>query len=159
LTFRGHNDIVVLMIPDFAENGNLPPGQHLATWGEVEQKFGWTRHRRELLQGLKEAISNLKIAGCKRVYLDGSFVTKKTMPGDFDACWEIEGVDPAILDPVLLDFGPGRRRQKERFGGELFPSHWKGDADKIFIEFFQRDRETGAAKGIVAINLEDMEID
>ena len=44
------------------------------------------------------------MAGCRRAYVDGSFVTAKEVPGDFDGCWEAEDVDPDALDPVLLDF-------------------------------------------------------
>ena len=54
------------------------------------------------MTGLKAAMVSLKDAGCKTVYVDGSFVTGKERPGDFDACWEEEGVDPIVLDPVLL---------------------------------------------------------
>ena len=60
---------------------------------------------------------SLKDAGCKTVYVDGSFVTGKERPGDFDACWEEEGVDPTILDPVLLTFDAGRATQKAKYMG------------------------------------------
>ena len=36
------------------------------------------------------------------VYVDGSFVTEKETPGDFDACWEMDGIDPIKLDPIFL---------------------------------------------------------
>jgi hypothetical protein len=39
------------------------------------------------------ALNDLRDAGCKRVYLNGSFVTSKDEPGDFDACWDPTGVD------------------------------------------------------------------
>ena len=56
-------------------------------------------------------------AGCRTVYLNGSFVTSKTFPNDYDACWEEAGVDPAALDPVLLTFDPGRATQKAKYMG------------------------------------------
>ena len=58
--------------------------------------------------GLMAALENLKGAGCQTVYLNGSFVTSKGIPNDYDACWEEAGVDPTALDPVLLTFDPGR---------------------------------------------------
>jgi hypothetical protein len=40
--------------------------------------------RRTLLAGLREALGALREAGCRTVYLDGSFVTAKEAPEDFD---------------------------------------------------------------------------
>jgi hypothetical protein len=87
-------------------------------------------------------------------YIDGSFVTSKDYPGDFDGCWDVTGVDPAKLDPVLLDFDNARAAQKARFSGELFPAQTpEGLSGRTFIEFFQLDKDTGMQKGIVAIDL------
>ena len=109
------------------------------------------------MTGLKAAMVSLKDAGCKTVYVDGSFVTGKEAPGDFDACWEEEGVDPTILDPVLLTFDAGRATQKAKYMGELFPASTIADEDGFsFLEFFQTDKETGRRKGIVAIDLGEL---
>lgn len=74
------------MLPSFDERGNLPPGIHSATWDEIVERYATTDRRTELLDGLHEAVQSLRTAGCTRVYLDGSFVTQKEVPGDFDAC-------------------------------------------------------------------------
>jgi hypothetical protein len=144
-------------IPPFEEGGNLPPGIHDATWEEIVNRFGSTARREELLTGLQDALASLRDAGCRRAYLDGSFVTAKAEPGDFDACWEVAGVDADRLDPVLLTFADGRRAQKERFGGELFPAEAAADPyGTRFLEYFQRDKITGQPKGIVALDLETL---
>ena len=103
------------MVPPFQSSGNLPPGIFTATWTELNSRFGFTPKRRRLLAGLRQALVLLKRAGCRRVYVDGSFVTTKPQPGDIDICWAIEGVDPNALDPVFLDFSRSRARQKARF--------------------------------------------
>ena len=108
------------------------------------------------MAGLKAAMVSLRDAGCITVYVDGSFVTAKEAPGDFDACWEEEGVDPIILDPVLLTFDAGRATQKAKYMGELFPASTNEDRFS-FLEFFQTDKETGRRKGIVAIDLGELE--
>jgi hypothetical protein len=88
------------------------------------------------------------------VYVNGSFVTSKDFPGDFDGCWDITGVDPSGLDPVFLDFDNHRAAQKARFLGEFFPAQLPaGISGRTFLEFFQINRDTGAPKGIVAIDL------
>lgn len=145
------------MIPPFDERGNLPPGIHNATWSEVEVRFGHSPKRRFLLVGLRDALTTLQRAGCHTAYLNGSFTTAKEEPGDFDVGWEPAGVDLEILDPRLLDFSNGRRAQKRRFGGELFPADMVVEPERIrILDFFQRERLTGRAKGIVEVDLEAM---
>ena len=73
------------MIPEFDSKGLLPKGVHRANWQETVNRFGSNRHRRELLRGLKEALDLPRDAGCRRVYLDGSFVTDREFPNDIDA--------------------------------------------------------------------------
>ena len=106
------------------------------------------------MEGFRAAIENLKDTGCRVVYLNGSFVTSKTHPNDYDACWEEAGVDPTALDSVLLTFDAGRATQKAKYLGELFPASIIADAEGLsFLEFFQTDNETGRPKGIIAIDL------
>ena len=129
-------------------------GVHWATWDEVTATFGITPWRRRLLDGLEMAIDSLRRAGCRTVYIDGSSVTSKEVPNDFDACWEEAGVAPELLDPVLLQFDAGRAAQKARYLGELFPASLGATVEGMsFLEFFQTDRETGGSKGIVAVDL------
>jgi hypothetical protein len=133
--------------------GNLPPGIHNATWEEIVATFGSTPHRLRLLAGLRRALESLRDAGCLRAYLNGSFVTAKDEPADFDGCWSAVGVDPALLDPTLLDFANRRAAQKAKFGGELFVAEESADAAGVrYLDFFQRDRN-GDPKGIVAIDV------
>ncbi|OWK37392.1 DUF6932 family protein [Fimbriiglobus ruber] len=143
------------MVPDFAEDDNLPPGVHPAEWDELVARFGWNPRRLQLLAGLKRALVPLRSAGCRQLYLDGSFVTAKEIPGDYDAAWNPIGVNLLMLrlvEPVFFDFRNKRAAQKAKYGGEFFPS--TGDADgcgKTFFDFFQQDKSTGLPKGIVVI--------
>lgn len=142
------------MLPPFDEAGNLPPGIHWPTWRDFVERFGTTPRRLRLIEGLRKALQALRRAGCGTVYVDGSFVTSKEVPGDFDGCWEPEGVDVESLDPVLLDFSNKRAAQKAKYGGELFAAGSVADvAGRTFLEFFQKDR-AGNAKGIIAFDLQ-----
>lgn len=150
------------MIPPFetepGEEGRLqlPPGIHVATWDEVARRFGSNPRRREILQGLLRALQALKVAGCRRVFVDGSFVTSKERPGDFDGCWDDAGVDYDLLDPVLLEFADHRAAQRAKFDGEMFVASWAADPmGTLFLDFFQHDRD-GRPKGIVQIDLESI---
>ena len=145
------------MIPRLVDIGGpwkvLPPGIHDATLREVEMSFATTPHRKRLFRGLRLALDALKKSGCSTVYLDGSFVTEKPIPADYDACWDDSGVNAASLDRVLLDFTNKRRAQKKKYMGELFPAGIRAAAGRKFIDFFQTDRHTGRKKGIIRIRL------
>jgi hypothetical protein len=107
-----------------------------------------------LLGGFREACELLRNAGCRLVYLDGSFVTTKEQPGDFDACWDVQYVDDEALPPVFWDFSQGRAAQKRRFFGEFFPAQLpEGATGRAFVAFFQVNKLTGAPKGIIALRL------
>ena len=145
------------MIPPFDNHGLLPTGIHEATWSEVVSRFGGSDRRLALLAGLNRALTVLRSAGCKRVYIDGSFVTAKVEPEDFDACWDPDGVDYRRIDPVLYDFEAGRRAQKRKYLGELFPTPFQaGPKGLTILEFFQLDAISSRSKGIVVISLEDL---
>jgi hypothetical protein len=132
----------------------LPPGIHAATLAEVEGSFTYNPRRRALFAGLVDAAIHLSMVGCRRVLLDGSYVSAKPLPGDYDACWDPDGVDFAKLDPIFDDFDNERANQKARFGGEFFPSSLiEADSGAAFADFFQIDRFTGKKKGILAIVL------
>ena len=106
------------------------------------------------MTGLRAALENLKGAGCRTMYLNGSFVTSKDLPNDYDACWEEAGVEPAALDPSLLTFDSGRATQKAKYMEEMFPASIIADTGGLsFLECFQVDKDTGRPKGIIAIDL------
>jgi len=145
------------VIPEFDPvTGNLPAGEHAVTWQEMLDRFGHTPWRRKLLHGLLDALRLLKAAGCQRAYIDGSFVTAKQEPGDFDACWDAAGVDFDAVDDRLLTFDRGRATQKAAFLGELFIADSRADPQgTLFRDFFQIDRD-GRRKGIVVIDSREL---
>lgn len=132
----------------------LPPGVHAATFAEVQSAYSYNAKRRRLYDGLLDASVLLAQVGCGTVLLDGSYVTAKQVPGDFDACWVPDGMDLGKLDAVFSDFSNGRANQKARFGGEFFPSTIiESQTGVSFSEFFQTDRFTGKRKGILSVSL------
>lgn len=143
------------MIPEFDENGNLPPGVHWCEWEEFKERFGTNSTRRRMIDGLELALAQLKAANCRTIYINGSFVTSKPKPGDFDACWEPEDVDYDYLRknaPKLVN-NLDRSAQKSQYKGEIFRSdQLVGDYGLTSLDFFLRDRELNP-KGIIAIDL------
>jgi hypothetical protein len=142
------------MIPEWLANGDLPPGVHFASWREIEERMSFNPRRRRLVAGFRRPCKELRNAGCRLVYLDGSFVTRKEHPHDFDACWDVQNVNDDRLDPVFWDFSRGRATQKRRFLGEFFLAQLpEGATGRAFVDFFQVNKLNGEAKGILAIRL------
>ncbi|RJX18471.1 MAG: hypothetical protein C4575_10715 [Desulforudis sp.] len=98
-------------------------------------------------------------AGCGAIYIDGSFVTNKESPNDFDACWDITGADINKIDPILRTFDAKRASQKAKYYGEFFPAQYieKGSG-KHFLDFLSTDKD-GRKKGIVALDLRSFDYD
>lgn len=159
LTNLCYNNNVVPMIPEFTDLPGapwsvLPAGIHQASLSAVADRFASNARRRRLFGGLVRASRSLAHAGCKRVFLDGSFVTSKPWPGDYDACWDPSGVERDLMDPVFSIFDEGRAAQKAKFSGEFFPSTSRADAaGRNFFDFFQIEKFSGLRKGIVLIDL------
>ncbi|MFM6008693.1 MAG: DUF6932 family protein [Sphaerospermopsis kisseleviana] len=144
------------MIPKFEPNGNLTAGIHLSTCEEIEDILAFNQHRQQLLEGMKRVSEILKQAGCSRIYIGGSFVSRKAEPKDFDLLWDDQGVDFKLLQSLdinLFDAGRNKRlAQKQTYGGEIFQAYLYANDYENFIDFFQKDKN-GNIRGIIAIDL------
>jgi hypothetical protein len=129
----------------------LPPGIHDASLNDVKTQFATNPNRKRLFEGFLRAFTALQKAGSKEILLDGSFVTDKTNPGDFDCCWNSSGIDVSKLDPVFLHFTDKRAAQKKKYGGEFFPFGLGVGATDFFLNFFQKEKDTDKTKGILRV--------
>lgn len=138
----------------------LPPEVHFCDWQEFVERFSTNYLRQWLMDGLQLAMTQLKAAGCRTIYINGSFVTIKPNPQDFDACYDNETVDIDYLRinaPRLLNHYD-RAGQKAKYRGEIFPSEQAiGNYGINSFELFQRDRQQNV-KGIIAIDLTTFEL-
>jgi hypothetical protein len=140
------------MIPDWTGEGLLPPGVHPATWAEVVARYSWNARRSSLLLGLLDGLKALAVADCSALWLDGSFVSNKELPGDYDACWDPTGMNGSRIDPRLLDFSPsGRHAIKSKYLGDLLIAGVEQGSGLAFVDFFQQTRD-GRAKGIILLD-------
>jgi hypothetical protein len=107
------------------------------------------------LEGLGKVINVLKNCGMTAIYVDGSFVTDKLEPGDWDACFDCSS-DMSLR--LFLSRYPLRDRelQKSLYKGELFPSWVFADNKGTkYIDFFQKLKITDVKKGILKMKLQD----
>ncbi|CAN5846059.1 hypothetical protein BH23ACT11_BH23ACT11_14570 [soil metagenome] len=146
------------MIPQFTNEGLLPPGVHETGVEELKEKMEWSRKRRELLGGLEEALELMMSCGVVRAYLDGSFVTDKDRPNDVDGCYDlaedVTSEDLKRLAPIFPPSTSNRTEAKRRFGVDLFPAAaTELGSGQPFLRFFQTDRE-GRERGVLSVELQ-----
>ena len=144
-----------MTILDFNQSGELPLGEHKATMPQIQERFATNPIRTSQFNGLTKAVTALANAGCTTVWLDGSYVTQKAEPADYDAAFDANGIDwieLGVAEPELLDFDAPRSTQKRVYGGELIPNI-EGGVD--FVAFFQANRN-GEPKGILRIDLTEL---
>jgi hypothetical protein len=74
------------MLPPLNENGDLPPGVHIAGWREIEQRFGrGSEARIRALATLKRLHELAVLSGALRnFYVFGSFISAIAEPRDVD---------------------------------------------------------------------------
>ena len=81
------------MLPEFNENGYLPPGIHPARLDEIEARFGrQSELRRVQMQSLGWLMEIARRVGVARIIINGSFVTDVLEPNDAD-CVLLVGAD------------------------------------------------------------------
>jgi hypothetical protein len=131
------------------------------TLEDIEKRFTWNAKRLSLFRSLKRALANLAVAGVRRVWIDGSFVTTKQEPKDIDGCWEYDPavVDARKIDPVLAGSRYGQRAMKRKYGIDFFIAGIRL-VDRVahelpVEEFFQRI-DGGDRKGILVVEIGEL---
>ena len=133
------------MPPRFDARGHQPPGIPPFGRSEFKAAFGYNDRRRAPVAGMRMAPLSLKRAGRPTAYIDGSFVSQKPDPGDYDGCWDRASVDGCPVDPALPDTSGKTCPQKWTYGGEMSPV--RPGADDSALGHSRCDRD-GGAKGI-----------
>jgi hypothetical protein len=73
------------MIPEFNDDGYLPPGIHKATLDEIGMRFGQEPElRRVQMESLRWLVELAQRAGVERIVVNGSFASDKWEPNDVD---------------------------------------------------------------------------
>ena len=144
------------MLPDFTDNGLLPPGIHRATVAEFRARFAvFSRSDRrwKIFQKIDALLTEAKRSEIvRRVLVAGSYVTAKAEPNDFDCILVLE---PSIVGSLLPPFQynlASRKMARRLFGGDITTALDGSAALAKYLEFFQTTRE-GWRAGIVEIEL------
>jgi hypothetical protein len=139
------------VIPDFDTNGNLPPGVHKASLAEVEHRFAHNATRKALFVGLARVVAILSEAKCPEVHLDGSYITTKEEPDDYDLCFEPTGLKAT---EELRKFLSNKEGRKTEYLGDIFVRMPEPPYYVDHVTHWQKDgRNDDIIKGILKIEL------
>lgn len=139
-------------IPELRKDGYLPEGIHKATWTEFANRYGYNEHRRQLLNGMFDALTDLKAAGIRTVNVVGSFPRSKPLPGDFDLTFDLLEEDRDILWQKLPEIFD-RDLMKKKYGGEFFQNDFTRNRQ---LRFFQYDDRAGKHTGSILLDLTEL---
>lgn len=148
-----------MVLPDFREDGWLPEGHYDASWKEVIDRFGGFpgSARERVTSSLLAWRNEIKAKGISGwLLLDGSFVSAKETPGDFDALLVLDEEARTILEndveaKALLDYSECKSR-----GFDLlyyFAATVRDYPDLAGLDLWDRDKETGKLKGVLEVGL------
>lgn len=149
MTNGGHNNIIVTAIPPFNNYGCLPPGIHVATMEAIRKRFAYNPKRKQLFFRFQSVVAMLASSDCPEVFLNGSFITSKEEPNDYDMCWEPCGIKATKEVRILLQ---NPQNLKQQFLGDIRPRIPSPPYQIDLVDHWQTDAG-GEAKGIIRINL------
>jgi len=149
-----------MSLPLFRPDNWLPEGHHAASWEDIEAVFGgepnslrrtvWTR-----LLAWRDAAWVKGLSG--QVVLNGSFISAKDTPGDFDLLFLYDANSEiivqrdaealALIDPIQC---------KTLFGGDVFAC--SAAIAQTYPQFFATDtfdriKFSNVKKGVVEVDL------
>ena len=146
-------------IPAFNEFGLLPPGVHVCTLAEVNERFGSfyeSDRRPNLFNSLQKLIADVrKTELFVAVVLDGSFVTDAITPNDIDLILVLRRTHDWKHDPTPHEYNLlNRRRLRRQFGFDVFLAVDEDPDYQELVEFFGGVRDNpDIRKGILRIEL------
>lgn len=146
-------------VPPLTREGLLPVGIHDATLDEIGEAFGKANDARAgLFASLTAFCGELAVFGSliKGVYVDGSFVTSKPVPGDIDLVVVHDEDDFLALDDHPHAEYLYEDRAKERYGFDLFvefdPTTMVRFFQRVSTEFaLEQGLAAGHPKGIIRV--------
>lgn len=143
-----------MTLPDFNEDGDLPPGVHPATLDEVLVRFGRGWPERRVAAGRLARIHHLANSTGKvaRFIVFGSFVTSKPKPRDVDIVLIMDDSFDLASLPGDAAVVFQHHEADAQLGASVFWSTRSGafGGEQAMIEYWQLKRE-GGFRGIVEI--------
>lgn len=147
-------------LPPFRDDNWLPEGHHPATWEEVIAIFGGEHdsRRAKVLADLLDWRDRIRAKGIKGLLiLDGSFISAKAEPGDFDTILVLdEGMESILARDMEASLLVNYVYCKQHGWGDIFV--FSETAIRKFphmcrTDGFDHDKVTKQPKGVVEVRL------
>jgi Family of unknown function (DUF6932) len=159
------NCLTLMPIPNLTNKGLLPIGVFDCTLAEIEARYSTVNHRpqRENLWNLfNEYLAVIRPLGIvQAIYVDGGFVTDKTMPKDIDLVLELPPPSPAFR-AVLMNPAFNHDTVEVQYKMDIWLWHPAAVADDDWVAWFQEIKpkdlvrlhlKPDARKGILRVAL------
>ena len=142
-----------MTLPEFDSLGNLPPGEHEVSWTEFAERYGYNQARSSILGQIETWLMHMRHAGCRTVYIDGSFICEKaiTMPAGIQPGWILRGSTKPCLTAQHKEGWPSSS------GSEgIFAPTWNARLDRsdLICGSFKRTA-MGTQRGSFALTCEN----
>ena len=147
-------------LPPFRSDNWLPKGHHVTDWEEIIAIFGGVSgsKRAQVLENLLEWRNSVRAIGLTGLLiLDGSFISAKPEPGDFDTIFVMDtGVESILAQDVESALLVNYVYCKQRGWGDIFM--FSEAATRQFpqmcrLDGFDHDKITKQPKGVVEVRL------
>ena len=147
-------------LPPFRSDNWLPEGHHTTDWAEIIRVFGGEpgSKRAQVLANLLEWRDSVRAKGLAGLLiLDGSFISSKPEPGDFDTIFVLdEGMESVLAQDVEAALFVNYVYCKQRGWGDIFM--YSEAAVRKFplmcrLDDFDHDKVIKQPKGVVEVRL------
>ena len=144
-------------IPDFEQDGLLPPGVHDCSIDEVRSRFGTFRgsdRRARLFETLEQYLKEARSAGLvAAVIIDGSFVTGATDPNDVDLVVLLRHDHDFKADLRPFEYNVvSRRLARKRYQLDVLVAAEGSAPAAEYVQFFEQVRGLpGRRKGLLRV--------
>lgn len=147
-----------MLIPNYRDDGWLPLGHYNLSWDEITEKFSGKPGslRNNLMQELikwRDELRENNIYGT--LLLDGSFISNKEEPSDFDAMFIYdENIETLFISsPELYRLVKIEECKKRGFDLFALPLSLKEKSPLLFgLDLFDKDKN-GIPKGVVEVKI------
>lgn len=137
-------------IPDFTDYGLLPQGVHDCTVEEAGQFLCSNERRKEIWAGLLDFFQwIMQFPRPDAIFVDGSYVTDKPLPGDVDVIVDVTTCAVADQQLWMNAWAQNRDYAKAQFSVDFYPIVVGQDHD--FSAFFQYIRVDEALRRGVSL--------
>jgi hypothetical protein len=147
-------------LPEFRSDGWLPEGHHPATWDDIITTFGGEPQskRRQVLAHLlewRDQAQASKLSGY--LVLNGSFISQKAEPGDFDCLFVYdEATEERLKTDEQAQSLIRYHYCKARFAGDIF-AFAESTVQKYplmcRLDSFDYDKTAKQPKGVVEVKV------